>query len=300
MWVEYINGFRTYLQLEQSLSANSIEAYIHDVEMLAHFIATTKDTTSITDIAYQDLVDFTEALIQLELADTTRARIISGIHSFFGYLILENIITTNPSTLLETPKLERKLPDFLTIEEVQQISDAIDVSTREGTRNKAIIETLYSCGLRVSELTNLKITNIYPTPGFVRIFGKGSKERLIPIGKTALKYIQIYLDNFRKQQVPVKGSEDILFLNRRGKKLTRTMIFIIVKQLATAAGIHKKISPHTFRHSFATHLVEAGADLRAVQEMLGHESITTTEIYTHLNRTFLTETLQKYHPAWRE
>ncbi len=298
MWKEYIRGFRAYLQLEKSLSANTVDAYLHDLEILIRFLESEKGVTNPGDVTYPHLAAFVTELHQTGMATASQARIISGVRNFFKYCLSENILTADPATLLESPKKERKLPDFLTIEEIQKILDAIDLSKPEGTRNKAIIETLYSCGLRVSEATGLLISQIYPENEIIRVTGKGDKERLIPIGSEALKYIRLYLENVRRHQTVAKGYEDILFLNRRGKPLSRVMIFMIIKDLTVAAGINKNISPHTFRHSFATHLVEAGADLRAVQQMLGHESITTTEIYTHLDREFLKETLKNYHPAW--
>lgn len=298
MWKEYIKGFKAYLQLEKSLSPNSVEAYIHDLQLLIQYLSNKDQLIPPEAVRYEDLAGFVIEIHEMGLAATSQSRIISGIRNFFKYCLSENIVQSDPSSLLESPKQGRKLPDFLTINEIQKISDAIDLSTPEGARNKAIIETLYSCGLRVSELTGLLISQVYPEAGFVRVTGKGSKERLIPIGSEALKYIDIYLKQVRIHQPVLKGFEDILFLNRRGKALSRVMIFIIIKNLAEKAGIKKNISPHTFRHSFATHLVEAGADLRAVQQMLGHESITTTEIYTHLDRAFLRETMNKFHPAW--
>jgi integrase/recombinase XerD len=233
------------------------------------------------------------------MSATSQARIISGLKSFFNYLMLEDIIKSNPTELLEAPKTARKLPDTLAFEELEKLLNAIDMSTQEGTRNKAILETMYSCGLRVTELTELKISNIYADVEFIKVIGKGNKERLVPIGASALKYIQIYIETIRAHIIPNKNAEDILFLNRRGGKLSRVMIFYIIKELAKKAGIHKNIHPHTLRHSFATHLVEGGANLRAVQEMLGHENITTTEIYTHLDRNFLKETLHTFHPRYK-
>jgi integrase/recombinase XerD len=236
---------------------------------------------------------------ELGMTQTSQARIISGIRAFYKYCLLEDIVTKDPTTLLEAPKLRRHLPDVLTFDEIENILSQIDLSTPEGTRNKAIIETMYSCGLRVSELVNLKLSQLFFDVEFIRVVGKGSKERLVPIGSSAIKFISIYVKNIRVHQSIQKGEEDILFLNRRGKRLTRVMIFLIIKDLVKKAGINKTISPHTFRHSFATHLVEGGADLRAVQEMLGHESITTTEIYTHLDRDFLRTTLHQFHPAFK-
>ena len=248
----------------------------------------------------QDLQQFIHWVAVLGIAGTSQARIISGIRSFFKYCIIENIITKDPTALLEAPKLKRSLPDTLSIEEIEKILAQIDLSKPEGGRNKAILETLYSCGLRVSEIVNLRISGLYFDVGFLRVIGKGDKERLVPIGQSAIRYINIYRKDIRVH-IPVKpGQEDILFLNRRGSKLTRVMIFLMLKELVLKAGINKNISPHTFRHSFATHLVEGGADLRAVQEMLGHESITTTEIYTHLDREYLRETLHRFHPAFKK
>lgn len=234
------------------------------------------------------------------MSATSQARIISGVRSFFDYCIAENVVDNDPTLLLEAPKTRRKLPDTLSVDEVEKIISSIDLSTPEGTRNKAIFETMYSCGLRVSELVNLKISQFYPDLGFIRVTGKGDKERLIPIGSTAVKHVKIYLKTVRTHVDIVSGQEDIMFLNRRGSKLSRVMIFLLLKDLAVKAGIAKTISPHTLRHSFATHLVEGGADLRAVQEMLGHESITTTEIYTHLDRDFLRATLQQFHPSYKK
>lgn len=299
MWQEYKKGFSGYLQLEKSLSAHSVKAYLHDIELLTSFLLSESIHVTPETITYRHLENFIANIHALGLAASSQSRIISGIKSFFKYCLAEDIIKTDPSLLLESPKQKRRLPDFLTVLEIQKILDAVDLSTPEGQRNKAIIETMYSCGLRVSEVTGLLISNIYPDAGFIRVVGKGSKERLIPIGDEALKYIRLYLEHVRVHHIRNKENEDILFLNRRGKPLTRVMIFIIIKDLASIAGITKNISPHTFRHSFATHLVEGGADLRAVQQMLGHESITTTEIYTHLDREYLRETVYKFHPAFQ-
>lgn len=291
-----INGFKAYLQLEKSLSENSVSAYVSDVEKLLHFSNEQLNGKSITTLSLEELRRFLSYLNEFEIAARTQSRIISGIKAFYKYLVLEDIVTSNPSELLEAPRIGRKLPVTLSIEEIDNIESAIDLSTPEGTRNLAIIETLYSCGLRVSELINLRLSNLYFDEGFVRVIGKGDKERLVPIGSSAIKYINIYSTEIRNHLNIQKGNEDIVFLNRRGKQLTRVMIFTIVKRLVAKAGIKKTISPHSFRHSFATHLVEGGADLRAVQEMLGHESITTTEIYTHLDREYLRETILSYHP----
>ncbi len=252
------------------------------------------------DITLKDLQHFVEWIAKLGINATSQARIISGIRSFFKFCMIENIITKDPAVLLDAPKLKRSLPDVLSFEEIENIISQIDLSKPDGTRNKAILETMYSCGLRVSETVNLKISCLYFDIGFIRVIGKGDKERLVPIGRDAIKYIKIYRDTVRNYITPQKNFEDVLFLNKFGKSLSRVMIFYIIKDLAKKAGITKNISPHTFRHSFATHLVEGGADLRAVQEMLGHESITTTEIYTHLSRDYLRETLQNFHPAFKK
>ncbi len=299
MWEAYKKGYKAWLRLEKSLSDNSVAAYLHDVERLTDFLQITKDLKNPDAIVLKDLEKVTKWINELGMTNSSQARMISGLRSFFKYCLIEEIITIDPAALLEAPKSQRKLPDTLSFEEIEQIIAAIDLSKPEGERNKAIIETLYSCGLRVSELVNLKISHLYLDVGYIRVTGKGDKERLIPIGTDAIKYIGIYKNNIRNHINIKKGEEDILFLNRRGARLTRVMIFLILKDLATKAGITKKISPHTFRHSFATHLVEGGADLRAVQEMLGHESITTTEIYTHLDREFLRTTLHQFHPAFK-
>ncbi|MDP2423982.1 MAG: site-specific tyrosine recombinase XerD [Bacteroidales bacterium] len=298
-WESYIKGFRAYLQLERSLSANSVQAYLRDVRKLQKFLEEKHQDVKPEDLDIDILREFLLWLQTPGISARSQARLISGIRAFYKYLLLENLVTTNPSQLLELPRLGRQLPDTLSVEEINRLIDTIDLSTPEGERNKAILETLYGCGLRVSELTHLRISNIYFTEGFIRVIGKGSKERLVPVGSQALKQINIYLQFARAHQAVKKGSEDILFLNRHGRKLTRVMIFTIIKRLAEKAGIHKTISPHTFRHSFATHLVEGGADLRAVQEMLGHESIITTEIYTHLDRQYLRSVIMEYHPRSR-
>ncbi len=299
MWDAYKKGYKAWLRLEKSLSENSVEAYLHDVERLTDYLQITQDLKNPEEIVLKDLEKFTKWISELGMSNASQARMISGLRSFFKYCLIEEIVKIDPAALLEAPKSMRKLPDTLSFEEIEQIIAAIDLSKPEGERNKAIIETLYSCGLRVSELVNLKISNLHIDVGYIRVTGKGNKERLIPIGKDAVKYITLYKDNIRNHIVIKKGEEDLLFLNRRGSRLSRIMIFLILKELAKKAGITKSISPHTFRHSFATHLVEGGADLRAVQEMLGHESITTTEIYTHLDREFLRTTLHQFHPAFR-
>jgi len=295
-WKTHIVDFKNHLQLEKNLSANSIEAYVHDITRLFEYISINSISDTISTIKLDDLQGYILWLAKLDVSPRTQARNISAIKTFFKFLLYTNTIQENPSSLLESPKLGRKLPVALTIEEIDRLVMAIDLSKPEGHRNKAIIETLYGCGLRVSELVDLKLTDVYAAEGFIRVKGKGEKERLVPIGGTALKEIKHYLENFRNKQNIDKPSENILFLNRRGKKLTRIMIYTIVKELAVKTGIDKNISPHTFRHSFATHLIEGGADLRAVQEMLGHESIITTEIYTHLDREYLRQAIIEHHP----
>jgi integrase/recombinase XerD len=299
MWEPYKKGFKAYLQLEKSLSDNSVTAYGRDVEILTQFMQAKNLLKAPDAVSLKDLQSFLKWVTELGMTSSSQARIISGIRSFYKYCLLENIVASDPTTLLEAPKLKRSLPDTLSFEEIENMIGQIDLSKPEGGRNKAILETMYSCGLRVSEVVNLRISQIYPDLGFIRVIGKGDKERLVPVGRSAIKYISIYQKKIRVHVVIKKGSEDILFLNNRGSKLSRVMIFYIIKDLALKAGIKKTVSPHTFRHSFATHLVEGGADLRAVQEMLGHESITTTEIYTHLDREFLRKTLENFHPAFK-
>ena len=300
MWDSHKKGYKAWLQLEKSLSDHSVSAYLSDLEKLTQFFQSAEIKISPKEVTLKQLQKFTVFISELGLSATSQARIISGIRSFYDYCLAENIVETDPTLLLEAPKTRRKLPDTLSVDEVDQIISSIDLSTPEGTRNKAIFETMYSCGLRVSELVNLKISQFYPDLGFIRVTGKGDKERLIPIGNTAVKNVKIYLKTVRTHIDIADGQEDMLFLNRRGSKLSRVMIFLVLKDLVKKAGITKTISPHTLRHSFATHLVEGGADLRAVQEMLGHESITTTEIYTHLDRDYLRATLQQFHPAYRK
>jgi integrase/recombinase XerD len=300
MWDAYKKGFTAYLQLEKSLSDNSVEAYLRDVEKLTSFLLANAIAKTPSEIDLKDLQAFIKWVAELGMTSTSQARIISGLKAFYKYCLIEQISTTNPSTLLEAPKTKRLLPDVLSFGEIETMIAQIDLSKPEGGRNKAILETMYSCGLRVNETVNLKISCLHLNVGFIRVIGKGDKERLIPIGKSAIKYIQIYFDEIRRHQPIHKGFEDVLFLNKHGKLLSRVMIFYIIKDLAAKAKINKTISPHTLRHSFATHLVEGGADLRAVQKMLGHESITTTEIYTHLDRDYLRETLQSFHPAFKK
>ena len=299
MWEPFKKGFRAYLQLEKSLAENSVEAYLHDIDKLTDFLQSTGTLKNPDQLDLKDLQHFTEWIAKLGMTPASQARIISGVKQFYKFCSLEDIVKSDPTLLLEAPKLKRALPDILNFEEIENIINSIDLSKPEGGRNKAILETMYSCGLRVSEVVNLQISNLYLDVGFIRVIGKGDKERLVPIGSSASKYIEIYKKEIRVHVPSRRGDEDILFLNRRGARLSRVMIFYIIKDLAKEAGIKKTISPHTFRHSFATHLVEGGADLRAVQEMLGHESITTTEIYTHLDREFLRKTLEKFHPAFR-
>ena len=299
MWEAYKRGFKAYLQLEKSLSDNSVEAYVHDIEKLTQYLLMNEVKKNPEELDLHHLEDFLQWINKLGMTPSSQSRIISGLRSFYKYCIQEQIAKKDPTALLETPKLSKKLPDVLTFSEIEKIINSIDVSSAEGTRNKAIIETLYSCGLRVSELVNLKLSALYFDVGYIRVIGKGDKERLVPIGSPAIKYINLYKEQIRVHVPVIPGNEDVVFLNRRGRKLSRVMIFMIIKDAAKKASISKSISPHTFRHSFATHLVEGGADLRAVQEMLGHESITTTEIYTHLDREYLRDTLQQYHPAFK-
>jgi len=298
MWEAYKKGFKAYLQLEKSLSENSVEAYLHDVELLTQYMQSINELKTPDALELKHLQQFVKYVAELGMSTGSQARIISGLRQFYKFCVLEQITKKDPTVLLEAPKRKRKLPDTLSYDEIENIMNQIDLSKPEGGRNKAILETMYSCGLRVSEVVNLKISQLYLDVGFIRVIGKGDKERLVPIGSSAIKYINIYKDTIRTHIQPKKDKEDILFLNRRGAELTRVMIFLIIKELAVKAGIQKSISPHTFRHSFATHLVEGGADLRAVQQMLGHESITTTEIYTHLDREYLRKTLEQFHPGF--
>jgi integrase/recombinase XerD len=299
MWEAEKKGFKAWLRLEKSLSENSVEAYLRDVGHFTHFLTINNNTKRIDEVILKDLEDFTRFINELGMTNTSQARMISGLKSFYMYCLIEELVTINPAALLEAPKSKRKLPDTLSFDEIEKIIAAIDLSKPEGERNRAMLETLYSCGLRVSELIQLKISQLHLDVGYIRVVGKGNKERLIPIGRDAIKFIGIYTSQVRSHVKIKMGEEDILFLNRRGAGLTRVMIFLMIKDLAKKAGITKVISPHTFRHSFATHLVEGGADLRAVQEMLGHESITTTEIYTHLDREYLRNTLHQFHPAFK-
>ncbi|MCE7990345.1 MAG: site-specific tyrosine recombinase XerD [Roseivirga sp.] len=295
-WDIYIQEYENYLKLERSLSGNSIEAYVHDVIKLRQFLEITNSDLNPLQITVVELQNFIEYINELGMTPHSQARIISGLKSFYKFLVYEGELDKDPTALLEAPKLGRKLPDTLNIHEIDKIFEAIDHSTPQGMRNRAMLETLYSSGLRVSELVNLKMANILFDVGFLRVVGKGNKERLVPIGREAMKFINIYREEVRVHQDIKPGHEAFLFLNRRGRQLTRQMIFITIKDLVATSGLKKKVSPHTFRHSFATHLIEGGADLRAVQEMLGHESITTTEIYTHLDRDYLKQVIQEFHP----
>jgi len=295
-WEEGKKGYENYLKLEKSLSQNSVSAYINDINKLINFFSQQNSKITPVKVKLEHLKEFLTWLNEKEISPRTQARTISGIKSFYKYLLVEGKVTTDPTTLLESPKIGRKLPDVLSIEEIDNLIDAVDCEKSEGQRNKAMLETLYSCGLRVSELVSLKITNLYFDQGFIRVEGKGNKERLVPVSENAKEEVEKYMNGYRKRLNVAKDSENILFLNRRGHKLSRVMVFTIIKNLAKKTGLKKSISPHTFRHSFATHLINGGADLRAVQEMLGHESILTTEIYTHLDREYLKTTIQQFHP----
>jgi integrase/recombinase XerD len=295
-WQQAIKGFKSYLKLEKSMSVNSIQAYSRDIDKLKQFSESQVVILKPTTITLTDLRQFLTWVSELGMIPTSQARILSGIKAFYKYLLMEDIIKTDPSELLESPKIRRKLPDTLSYEEINKIIAALDLSKPEGMRNKAILETLYGSGLRVSELTELKLSNLYLDIEFIKVTGKGNKERLVPIGSEAIKAVKIWIESVRVHNPIKKGEEDYVFLNRRGTRLSRQIIFLTIKGLAETIGLKKKISPHTFRHSFATHLVEGGADLRAVQEMLGHESITTTEIYTHLDREYLKSTISQFHP----
>lgn len=295
-WNIHIKGFKSYLRLERSLSPNSIEAYLHDVNMVVQFLEYKKYDLMPEQMKFGNYTEFISWVAELGMSPGTQARVISGIRAFYKYLLMENLVSDDPMTLIEGPKLGRKLPDFLNIEDIELLLSAIDLSSAEGERNKAMLETLYGAGLRVSELVGLKISNLFVDIGFLKVIGKGDKERIVPIGGMALRQIKTYMEKVRIHGPIQPGHEDYVFLNRRGRKLTRVMVFIIIKDLVRKTGLKKKISPHTFRHSFATHLIEGGADLRAVQEMLGHESITTTEIYTHLDRDYLRSNILSHHP----
>jgi integrase/recombinase XerD len=295
-WSVCIKQFEEYLQLEKSLSGNSVEAYLRDIRKLTQFLDSKGYQIHPLNLQPAVIREFLEWINELGMRTHSQARTLSGIRAFYKFLILEDMLDADPTDTIEGPKLDRKLPDTLSFPEIEALFAAIDVSTPEGTRNKAMLETLYSSGLRVSELVDLRLSNLYETMGFIKVTGKGNKERLVPIGRDALKYTRIYLDEIRCHLAIKKGQENYIFLNRRGAKLTRVMVFTIIKDLVKKTGLNKQVSPHTFRHSFATHLIEGGADLRAVQEMLGHESITTTEIYTHLDRDYLQQIIKDFHP----
>lgn len=292
----YLKGFKTYLSLERSMSVNTITAYLHDVALLLQFLQ--EQSINIVAVSLKDLQQFVQFVAEMDLSANSQARVLSGVKSFYKFLLLEQVISENPTELLEAPKLTRPLPTVLSIAEIDQMLAAIDHSKPEGQRNRAMLETMYSCGLRVSELVSLSISGLFLDIDFIKVTGKGNKERLVPIGGVAVQQIKIYRENIRNHINVQEKFTDVLFLNRRGAPLSRVMIFMIIKDLAAKAGIKKNIHPHTFRHSFATHLVEAGADLRAVQEMMGHKSITTTEIYTHLDKGYLRSTLEKFHPRY--
>lgn len=295
-WTPYIKGFRSYSQLERSLSSNTVEAYEHDIEKLVQFLDFRQYNYSPEQIKHEHLQEFLRWVSDLGMMARTQARVLSGVKAFYKYLLMENVLQDDPTELIEGPSIGKKLPDFLTVEEINILLNAIDLSLPEGQRNKAMLETLYSCGLRVSELIGLKLSQSYFNDGFVKVTGKGNKERIIPMGDSAIKQIGLYTEGIRNHLSIQKGHEDYIFLNRRGRKLSRVMVFMIIKDLASRSGIRTTISPHTFRHSFATHLIEGGADLRAVQEMLGHSSITTTEIYTHLDKDYLRSAILQFHP----
>lgn len=295
-WEDCKKGYENYLKLEKALSQNSISAYINDINKLVDFLNVKYGGVAPEKVKLEHLKSFVEWLNERGVSPRTQARTISGIKSFYKYLLIEGKIVSEPTALLESPKIGRKLPDILSMEEVDALIDAVDTSKPEGQRNKAMLETLYSCGLRVSELVNLKLTDLFFEQGYIKVEGKAGKERLVPVSGRAIEEITKYLKGYRKELRVNSDSENILFLNRRGRKLSRVMIFTIIKNLAEKVGIDKKISPHTFRHSFATHLINGGADLRAVQEMLGHESILTTEIYTHLDKDYLRNTIHQFHP----
>jgi integrase/recombinase XerD len=293
-WETSIKGFKSYLQIERSLSDNSVQAYLRDVKKFANYAIPLE--LSELNVTRENISEFLAEIQKDNISARSQARIISGIKAFYKYLIIEDYIKYNPTELIESPKIGLKLPDTLSLIEIDNLITAVDLSNKQGERNRAIIETLYSCGLRVSELTNLQLSNIHFKEGYLRVIGKGDKERLAPIGGRAIKYLTLYINEVRNHQNIKKGQEDFVFLNNRGAKLTRVMIFLIIQKLTKEIGLKKKISPHTFRHSFATHLIEGGADLRAVQEMLGHESITTTEIYTHLDKEYLRSNIIQFHP----
>lgn len=299
-WQSYISNFEAYLKIERSLSRNSVESYVHDVKLFDKFLQGASYSLGPQDIKLKHLTEFLKQIAGLGLNERSQARIISGLRAFYKFLLMENLINDDPTTLIEAPRIGRKLPDTLELHEINALIDAIDLSKKEGHRNKAILETLYSCGLRVSELCELQISGLYLNDDFIKVKGKGNKERLVPIGSVAKKEIQLYLNEIRVHEAVKPLAEDTLFINKHGNKLSRVYIFMLIKELAQKIGLKKDISPHTFRHSFATHLIEGGADLRAVQEMLGHSSITTTEIYTHLDREYLRSNIIEFHPRSRK
>jgi len=299
-WKPNTKGFKSYLMLERSLSENSIAAYLRDVAKLEEFLQMKELDIAPTNVTQKHLEDFILWLNELGLGARSQARLISGLKAFYKYLLVEDLTDDDPTELLEGPRLSRKIPEVLTYEEIRSMLETIDLSEPQGTRNRAMLETLYACGLRVTELTTLRLSNLFPEIGFIKVIGKGNKERLVPIGEEAMQHIKFYIEGVRRGQMNIHPEhENFIFLNRRGKSLSRVMVFMIVKEAAKLAGITKKVSPHTFRHSFATHLIEGGADLKAVQDMLGHESITTTEIYTHLDTDYLRETIMAFHPRGR-
>lgn len=295
-WNLALNGFRAHLMLERSMSANSLEAYLRDVSKLQQFLALKNLDYKPTEVTTELIADLMQYLESLGLEATSQARTLSGLKTFYRFLLLEDALDVAPTDLIEAPKLGRKIPDVLTVEEVDRIFTAIDLATPQGHRDRAILEVLYACGLRVTELLNLKISKLYFHEGYITVIGKGDKERLIPIGGEAQKHVEYYLNNERKRMKAVKDCEDYLFLSYRGRQLTRAKVFALIKELCAKAEIEKTVSPHTFRHTFATHLIEGGADLKVVQDLLGHESITTTELYTHLDTAYLRETIMMFHP----
>ncbi len=294
--MSHLQSFTNYLKLEKSLASNSVEAYVHDITLLARFLETRQDTRHLDQMGKKDIRNFLEHLTDLGLAERSQARIVSGLRAFYGYLLMEKLIDADPMQLIETPSLGRKLPEILSVDEIDTMIECIDLSQPQGFRNRCMIELMYACGLRVSELISVRISSIFKEEGFVKVIGKGDKERLVPVGRNMLKQLDSYLHDYRVHLNPKRQFSDVLFLSSRGSGLTRQMVFLVIKAVGKKAGIQKNISPHTFRHSFATHLLEGGADLRAVQQMLGHESITTTEIYTHIETSFLQETITSYHP----
>lgn len=295
-WETYITQFKNYLKIERGLSNNSIEAYLRDVDKFIQFMRLHQLELSVHEVTMRHVQSFLKYIYELQVAESSLSRILAGVKAFFKFLLLEEIIEKDPATLIESPRISKKIPEVLSFQEIEKMLAVIDLSRPDGARNRAMLEILYSCGLRVSELIHLQISNLYLDIDFLKILGKGNKERFVPIGRDAKKHLQIYMEHIRKHLPIQPKQEDYIFLNRRGSRISRIMVFLIVKEIAVMAGIQKKVSPHTFRHSFATHLIEGGANLRAVQEMLGHESITTTEIYTHLDKEYLRQTMTDFHP----